>query len=113
MTTIDELVAGLDDERRETATRLCTLLDSALPEASARVYHGHPVWLDEARPVAGFKPFPRYVTFMIWNAEPIDDTSGTLVPGARMSTVKYAAAEEIDEALVRDWLARSAGVRGA
>lgn len=57
--------------------------------------------------VAGFKPFPRWTTFMIWNAAPIEDASGTLVAGPRMSTLKYTASDEIDDELVTDWLAQA------
>ena len=107
MPTLDEFIAGLDAPHRGTAEALRVLLDEALPDATGQLWHGHPVWLCGKNPVAGFKPFPRYVTFMIWNAAPVSDSSGVLVPGARMATVRYESAADIDAALVTDWLSQA------
>lgn len=102
--TLDEFIAELDTPARETAESLRAILDAALPTAAGQLWHGHPVWLDGKNPIVGFKPFPRWTTFMIWNGSPITDASGRLESGARMSTVKLAGAEEIDAALFADWL---------
>lgn len=107
MPTLDEFIADLDAPHRETAEKLRALIDTAVPGATGQVWHGHPVWLSGKDPVAGFKPYPRYVTFMIWNAAPIDDSSGVLVPGPRMSTVKYESADQVDPAQVAGWLAQA------
>lgn len=72
-----------------------------------RIYHTHPVWLTAGRPVAGFKAYPHYVTFMIWNAAPMTDTSGVLVAGTRMSSVKIAAQHDLDPAAISNWLAQA------
>ncbi|MFC4224220.1 DUF1801 domain-containing protein [Lysinibacter cavernae] len=107
MPNLDEFIVGLDSPQREISERLRGLLDAALDSAVGQVWHGHPVWLDGKTPVAGFKPYPKYVTFMIWNASPITDSSDTLVAGPRMATIKYASADEIDDARVSDWLRQS------
>ena len=107
MPTLDEFIADLDAPHRETAERLRAVIAATVPDATGQLWHGHPVWLSGKNPVVGFKPFPRYVTLMIWNAAPIVDRSGVLVPGARMSTVKYESPGQVDPVLVRDWLAQA------
>lgn len=108
MTTIDEYVAALDEPFRGIATTLQATIDAALPGHASRIYHSHPVWLADGRPVAGFKAYPRYVTLMIWNAAPITDDSGQLQPGARMSTVKLAEPGQVDAERIADWLRQAA-----
>lgn len=107
MPDLHEFIASLDNPQREISERLQTLLDAGLDSAAGQVWHGHPVWLDGKTPVAGFKPYPKYVTFMIWNASPIEDSSDSLVAGPRMATIKYSSVEEIDDARVSDWLRQS------
>ncbi|MDL4772731.1 DUF1801 domain-containing protein [Actinomadura xylanilytica] len=109
MPTIDDYTTGLDGTLQAIAEGLRGILDDVLPHAEGKVWHGHPVWLADRRPVAGFKAHPRYVTFMIWNAGPITDPSGTLTPGPRMATVQLAAVEDLDAARVRDWLVQAVG----
>ncbi|GAA3591256.1 hypothetical protein GCM10022198_13910 [Klugiella xanthotipulae] len=108
MSTLDDYIAALDPAQQEISVALRSLLDSALPEAAGQLWHAHPVWLLARAPVAGFKAYPRYVTFMIWNASPIVDTSGTLVPGPRMATARFTSISDIDEKSIRNWLAQSA-----
>ncbi len=107
MSELEEFIAQLESPQRDIAERLRGLIDAAMLRATGHVWHGHPVWLEQKTPVAGFKPYPKYVTFMIWNAAPIDDKSGVLVAGPRMWTVKYAAVDEIEDAVVTDWLTQA------
>ncbi len=110
MISIDDYTTGLEEPQREIATRLRAAIDAALPDAESRIYHSHPVWLDGKTPVAGFKAYPRYVTFMIWNAAPITDTTGVLTPGARMWTAKFSDPEQISAAAIVEWIAQARGV---
>ncbi|KQW06175.1 hypothetical protein ASC66_06485 [Leifsonia sp. Root4] len=102
--TLDEFIAELDAPAREIAESLRAIIDDAVPGATGQVWHGHPVWLDGKNPIAGFKPYPRWTTFMIWNGSPITDASGRLESGARMSTLKLSGTDDIDAALFADWL---------
>ncbi|WP_353115933.1 DUF1801 domain-containing protein [Microbacterium sp.] len=107
MTTIDQYTASLPEPFRAVAAALRGAIDEALPDADSRIYHSHPVWLIGGAPAAGFKAYARYVTFMIWNGAPIDDPSGELQSGARMSTVKYAELSGLDTGRIVDWLRQS------
>jgi len=108
MTSISDYNNTFDGPLQEIGSRLATVLDSSLPHAQGTLWHGHPVWKEGATPVAGFKTFPKHVTFMIWQGQTIEDPSGLLSPtgSAAMASVKFAAADEIDEALIAGWLAQ-------
>lgn len=101
MSTIAEYSAGLEVPFAEIARSLTAQLDAALPDATGQVWHGHPVWMRGKEPIAGFKAYPRWVTFMIWGE--VDDPSGTLEQGPRMATVKLTAADQLDD--ISRWVA--------
>lgn len=105
-------VNGLAEPLRAVAASLQTIIDGAVSSAEGRVWQGHPVWLIGKQPVVGFKAFPRYVTVMFWK---VADTSGgspgfELVAGPRMSTVKVAAVDQLDDAAIVTWVQRAEGL---
>ena len=106
MTAIDEYIAGLDAPNDVIAEALRAHLDSGLPEADSKVWHGHPVWMIGNDPVAGFKAFPNYVTFMLWRGQSVNDDTETLKPSgsADMATLKIADTDGFDGAALDDWL---------
>lgn len=57
-------------------------------------------------PVAGFKANPKYVTFMLWRGQSINDDTETLAPSgsADMATLKIADSDGFDGDALDDWL---------
>lgn len=108
MTSIHEYNDGLDDALGTIAETLQQHIDDGLPGAEGRVWQGHPVWLKGKDPIIGYKAFPRWVTFMIWNPE-VSDPTGELTAGNRMSTVKYESADQIDTNALDTWIAEVQG----
>jgi hypothetical protein len=106
MSAVDEFNASVEGPLADVVTLLAERLDAALP-GLGRVWQGHPVWLEGKQPIAGYKPFPRWVTFMIWG-DSVVDTSGALLQGPRMATIKFTSVDEVDETLLNGWLAQVA-----
>ncbi|WP_158251640.1 MULTISPECIES: DUF1801 domain-containing protein [Cryobacterium] len=80
--------------------------DLALPETSTELWHGHPVWLDDDLPVAGFKAYPTFVTVLFWRGQAITDHSGKLNASgsAEMSEYKLKSVDDFDSDLFDVWL---------
>ena len=104
MTSIQEYNDGLDDALGTVAETLQRHIDDTIQGAEGKVWQGHPVWLRGKDPVVGYKAFPRWVTFMIWNPA-VPDPTGTLTEGPRMSTIKYSSVDQIDPNALDTWLA--------
>ncbi len=106
MTTIDEYIAALEEPLASIAKRLRSSLDKGLPELTAAVWHGHPVWMRDRTPIAGFKAYPRYVTVMLWRGGEIVDPTGQLMPAGtgQMTAIRYRSVGEIDHTQVVSWL---------
>ena len=80
--------------------------DLGLPETSTELWHGHPVWLDNDLPVAGFKAYPTFVTVLFWRGQAITDDSGKLNASgmAEMSEFKLRSVDDFDSDLFDGWL---------
>jgi hypothetical protein len=106
MTTIDEYIAALEEPLASIAKSLRSSLDKGLPELTAAVWHGHPVWMRDRTPIAGFKAYPRYVTVMLWRGGEIVDPTGQLMPAGtgQMTAIRYRSVGEIDHTQVVSWL---------
>jgi hypothetical protein len=60
----------------------------------------------DGKPVAGFKAFPNYVTFMLWRGQSVNDDTDSLAPSgsADMATLKIADTDGFDGEALDDWL---------
>ncbi|MDH6237323.1 DUF1801 domain-containing protein [Cryobacterium sp. CG_9.6] len=105
-TSIDEYLAGHADPIGAIAATLRAKFDAGLPQTSAQLWHGHPVWLQDGIPVAGFKAYASFVTVLFWRGQRVTDASGKLdASGAKeMGSVKLRVAEDVDAELFDDWL---------
>ena len=70
---ISDYIAGLDETLGAVSAALTAHLDTGLPGTVGQLWHGHPVWMRDKTPIAGFKAYPNYVTFMLWRGQAIDD----------------------------------------
>lgn len=104
--TIDEYVAAIAEPLGSIAETLRAKFTEGLPGTTAELWHGHPVWLLDGVPVAGFKAYPNFVTMLLWRGQRIVDASGKLDASgsAEMGSVKLRAADDVDAPLFDDWL---------
>ncbi|TFD19281.1 DUF1801 domain-containing protein [Cryobacterium sp. TMS1-13-1] len=105
-TTIAEYVAVPAEPLATVVGLLRDKFDLALPETSTELWHGHPVWLDDDLPVAGFKAYPTFVTVLFWRGQAITDDSGKLNASgsAEMSEYKLKSVDDFDSDLFDVWL---------
>ncbi|TFD67100.1 DUF1801 domain-containing protein [Cryobacterium sp. Hb1] len=103
---IDEYVAVPAEPLASVVDLLRTTFDLGLPETATELWHGHPVWLDDNVPVAGFKAYPTFVTVLFWRGQAITDDSGKLNASgsAEMSEFKLKSVDDFDSDLFDGWL---------
>lgn len=106
MATIEEYIATLGSPNNAIAAALRSHLDTGLPDAVGQLWHGHPVWMMDKTPIAGFKAYPKYVTFMLWRGQSINDDTEALAPSGSgdMATLKISDTESFDGEALDDWL---------
>jgi hypothetical protein len=110
--TIDAYTAALSPPLRDVATTLRTLLDREIGANLGTVWHGHPVWKDGTRPVAGFKAYSAHITFMIWAGTTVTDSTKRLqLSSSGMGSIKLRAPADVDATTFAGWLRQACGAR--
>ncbi len=99
---------SLPPDFRATCDRLRELIDAALPKATAKVWHGSPVWFLGEHPVVGYSANAKRVQLLFWNGQAFDEPGLRPMGSFRAAEAVYAKAGEVDAVLVRRWL-RKAG----
>ncbi|MBK9126520.1 MAG: DUF1801 domain-containing protein [Phycisphaerales bacterium] len=92
---------------RTMCATLRALIDSALPGASSKVWHGSPVWSIDDNPVVGYGATARGVSLLFWNGQALSEPD--LKPVGKYSAAQavFASAEEIDSKVIRRWMEKA------
>lgn len=87
---------------------LCQEIDSVLPEAENKIWHGHPVWFLEGNPIVGYSKLKDAVRLMFWSG--IDFGEEKLLPGTgkfKDASISYTDAEQVNKEDLMRWLEKS------
>lgn len=98
---------ALSDTDREICETLAGEIARALPEATAKVWHAHPVWFLDDNPIAGYDRLKDAVRLMFWSGQSFDEPGLTASGSFKAAEVRYTSADQIDTAALARWLAKS------
>ena len=59
----------LADAQRDLAEGLCALFEAQLPQAEAKVWHGHPVWFLNGNPIVGYSLKKAGLEVLFWSGK--------------------------------------------
>lgn len=92
---------------RKICSGLRQLIESALPKATSKVWHGSPVWFVDDNPVVGYNATAKTVNLLFWNGQAFDEPE--LKPVGKYSAAQALFAEEgdVNAKVVRRWLTKA------
>ena len=104
--------AALEVEDLAICELLYAEISAALPEAEAKVWHGHPVWfLNDGNPIVGYHRLKHSLRLMFWSGQSFE-TAGLAPEGTfKAAEARYTSVDEVDVAALRAWLAESRTVQ--
>lgn len=93
---------GADD--RELCERLGRIFREALPDATSKVWHAHPVWFIDGNPIVGYSSRKDGVCVLFWSGQSFAEPG--LAPTGSFRAAEYwpPAAEEVDTSQLGRWL---------
>lgn len=93
---------------RKICDLLADAIDSGLPDAENKLWHGHPVWFLDGNPIVGYSKQKRGIRLMFWSGADFDEP-GLAVKGAKFNDASafYGDVAEIDAADLRRWLEKA------
>lgn len=105
--SIEAYHAAQSETDRQICDKLRAIIDDALPEAQSKIWHAHPVWFLEGNPITGYSKLKSCVRLLFWSGQSFE-TPGLKPEGTfKAAEARFTAPEEIDEVLLRRWLAES------
>lgn len=95
---------------------ICELLqqeiNSHLPEAESKIWHGHPVWFIEGNPIAGYSKEKAGIRLMFWSgADFNEDELKTGTGKFKDASIWYTSTDEIDLNALKRWLEKSRNIQ--
>ena len=67
--------AGLPAHERHVCIHLAEHINRYLLDASAKVWHGHPVWFIEDNPIVGYSKQKQCIQLLFWSGQSFDEPS--------------------------------------
>ncbi|SRR6266496_662683 len=91
---------------------ICEVLEeeisAVLPEATAKLFHGSPVWFIDENPIVGYDVSPAgHVTLLFWSGQSFDELLLTPRGKYKAAGINYTAVGDIDIEFLHRWLAKS------
>jgi hypothetical protein len=101
---IDSYDRQLTPASQAIAALLRREIAAALPDATSKVWHGHPVWFLRENPVVGYSQLKGGMRLLFWSGQDFP-TPGLSAEGKfRAAEARYASDTDIDPAALRRWL---------
>ena len=90
---------------------ICDLLqreiDRHLPEASSKLWHGHPVWFLAGNPIVGYSKLKNSVRLMFWSGQSFDEAGLQPEGTFKAAEIRYVSADQVNTGDLERWLEKS------
>jgi Domain of unknown function (DU1801) len=102
-----------DYHRRQSLTDqlICAELrgeiDAALPDATSKVWHAHPVWFLDGNPVVGYSRLKGGIRLLFWSGQGFDEAGLKPEGKFKAAEASFTDIAEIDLPSLRRWLQKS------
>jgi|SRR5262245_42006127 len=107
----DHQIAAYSQAQPLAFRKICDLLreliDTALPKATSKVWHGSPVWFIDDNPVVGYNATAKSVNLLFWNGQALAEADLKPVGKYQAAQATFADTAEINSKLVRTWLKKA------
>lgn len=101
----------LPESEGAVADRLFALFNQELPEAEAKLWHGHPVWFLDGNPVAGYSLLKKGLRVLFWSGQSFNEPD--LKPEGKFKAAEadFPSVDLIQEEDLRRWLRKSRDIQ--
>lgn len=90
---------------------ICELLakeiNTALPKAESKIWHGAPVWFLEGNPVAGYDVLKNCVRLLFWSGQSFEEPGLSNEGSFKAAEARYNQPEEVNTEDLGRWLKKA------
>lgn len=106
-TDVQTYHSKLASEDKLICDTLHEVITGALPEATNKVWHGHPVWFLNDNPIVGYHKLKDSVRLLFWGGQSFDEPGLAPEGSFKAAEVRYTNADQIDQNELEGWLEKS------
>lgn len=114
MTTPSDILdyeSRLEPSDRSICEALRKEIEQYLPEATSKVWHGHPVWFLEGNPIVGYSKLKSCVQLLFWSGQSFNESWLSDEGSFKAAAKKYTDESEIDAIELASWLTLSRDIQ--
>lgn len=108
---IESWNASQSEVDRTICRTLARIIDADLPEAEARIWHGHPVWFLHGNPIVGYSKLKDCIRLLFWSGQSFDEPGLAAQGKFKAAEVRYVDPDEIDASVLGRWLEKSRDIQ--
>lgn len=101
----------LSGEEKKICAALYKEINSVLPEAEKKIWHGHPVWFLDENPVVGYSKLKDCIRLLFWSGQTFKEEGLTNEGGFKAADARYTSVDEIRKTDLRRWLGKSRDIQ--
>lgn len=108
---IQQYHGGLDPNDLQICEALQGIINTTLPEAESKVWHGHPVWFLDGNPVVGYHRLKKGLRLLFWSGQSFDEEK--LKPEGKFKAAEYYyhSIDDIEEEDLVRWLQKARDIQ--
>ncbi len=108
-------IKSYNDSQAEADKAICDLLaselDQNLPEATSKIWHGHPVWFLAGNPVVGYSKRKDAVALLFWSGQSFDEPGLTDEGSFKAAEARYTSIDQVNLEDLQRWLQKGAEIQ--
>ncbi|HEX8182590.1 MAG TPA: DUF1801 domain-containing protein [Candidatus Saccharimonadales bacterium] len=98
-----------EDER--ICQQLYEIISKNLPQATAKVWHAHPVWFIDGNPIVGYSKLKGDVRMMFWSGQSFDEPGLISTGSFKAAEIRYTDAKQIEHADLKRYLHKAVQIQ--
>lgn len=108
---MDKNIQAYNEKQLPEDRAICELLydviSTSLPNATHKLWHGHPVWFLDENPIVGYSKRKSSVTVLFWSGQSFEE-EGLLPEGSfKAAEAKFTHKDQVNLVDLKRWLGKS------
>lgn len=96
---------------KQICEKLYLEINTALPEAESKIWHGHPVWFLDGNPIVGYHKLKSCVRLLFWSGQSFDDVGLEKEGSFKAAEARYTSVDQTDLTDLRRWLKKARDIQ--
>ena len=100
---------SLKVEDKKICDVLAKEINSNLPEAESKIWHGHPVWFLDENPIVGYSKLKDRVQLLFWSGQSFNESKLEVVGSLKFKAAgyDYTSMEQINKSDIAKWIKKA------